>query len=341
MVAASIGPATMNTITIPGKSSSNDPRVHPQPNTSVAPDTAVRTSHCTRCAGDGTQSASTPNAANSVAATMANVPAESDAVAVGAHRPDERVARSPRATPRSASRRSRSRGGPPEGSGPCTPRGRRRARGSGRAGTRRRAIAASGSSRRRSTDEQGGRRQRDQGHQDGEVPGRAPRFVQAAPSEDRGAGDDVQQDDRGLAHQRLRSARRHQGTHDDGRRRGHEWHERQPNEHVVVRRRRSCGVHLAGSAPHPPSPGRRTCMTGWTNPHRSRGCGFRYGRTATRSGGAGAPRRRPPCGPTRPASRRCARGGSSPCRARCRDARRCRGSCGRTRAVAGPRSREP
>ena len=91
MVAANIGPATMNTMTIPGKSASNDPRVHPQPKTSVAPDTAVSTSHCTRCAGDGTQSASTPNAANIVAATMANVPADSDAGAVGAHRPDERV----------------------------------------------------------------------------------------------------------------------------------------------------------------------------------------------------------------------------------------------------------
>ena len=80
MIVASAGPATMNTITMPGKSASNDPRVHPQPKTSVAPDTAVSTSHCSRCAGDGTQSARTPNAANSVAATMANVPADSDAV---------------------------------------------------------------------------------------------------------------------------------------------------------------------------------------------------------------------------------------------------------------------
>ena len=74
------GPATMKTMTIPGKSASNDPRVHPQPKTSVAPETAVRTSHCTRCAGEGTHSARTPNAANIVAATMAKVPADSDPV---------------------------------------------------------------------------------------------------------------------------------------------------------------------------------------------------------------------------------------------------------------------
>ena len=88
MIAASAGPATHEHDHDAGEvRPSNVPRVHLQPKTSVAPDTAVRTSDCNRCAGDGTQRARTPNAANSVAATMAANTADSDPRAVGADRP--------------------------------------------------------------------------------------------------------------------------------------------------------------------------------------------------------------------------------------------------------------
>src|SRR6476660_6879843 len=43
---------------------------------------------------------------------------------------------------------------------------------------------------------------------------------------------------------------------------------RQPNGIVVVPGGRSYALHLAGSTSQAPSPGRRTWMTGWTNPDR-------------------------------------------------------------------------
>ncbi len=62
-------------------------------------------------------------------------------------------------------------------------------------------------------------------------------------------------------------------------------------------------------------------------------------RAATRSAGGAGLRPPPRCGPRHPASRRCAQGGSSPCRGRCRGVRRCRDWCGRRRGAAAPRSR--
>ena len=44
----------------------------------------MKTSHWTTCAGDGIQSVRTPNATKSVADTIANVPADSDAVSPAA-----------------------------------------------------------------------------------------------------------------------------------------------------------------------------------------------------------------------------------------------------------------
>ena len=66
---------------LPGNSTWKELRVHSQPKTTVAAETAVRISHCTVCARDGTQSVSTPNAEKSAAATIANAPAEIDSVA--------------------------------------------------------------------------------------------------------------------------------------------------------------------------------------------------------------------------------------------------------------------
>ncbi len=80
MAAASTGPATRKTTTIPGNPTWNAPRVHSQPKTTMAAETIVKTSHWTMCAGDGIQSVRTPNATKSVADTIANVPADSDAV---------------------------------------------------------------------------------------------------------------------------------------------------------------------------------------------------------------------------------------------------------------------
>jgi hypothetical protein len=66
----------MNTTTIPGNPIWNESRVQSQPKTTVAPATAVRTIHCTTCAGDGIQSVRTPNPTRNVVDTTANVPAE-------------------------------------------------------------------------------------------------------------------------------------------------------------------------------------------------------------------------------------------------------------------------
>jgi hypothetical protein len=80
VAAASTGPATMKTITIPGNPTWNAPRVHCQPKTTTAAETAEKTSHWRMCAGEGIQSVRTPNATKSVADTIANVPADSDVV---------------------------------------------------------------------------------------------------------------------------------------------------------------------------------------------------------------------------------------------------------------------
>ena len=87
-----------------------------------------------------------------------------------------------------------------------------------------------------------------------------------SPLEDRRGRDQVQQDDGRLADEHLRAAGRRHGAHDDGHRRGHEWHGGSGSGTSSEQGRRSCRFHLAGSVPHPPSPGRRTCMTGRTNP---------------------------------------------------------------------------
>ncbi len=213
MIAASAGPATMNTITMPGKSASNDPRVHPQPKTSVAPDTAVSTSHCRRCAGRRDPERQDAERGEQRGRHDGERARGQRCRAVGADRSDERVTDS-------GERRDDQRGVDRDLTAvlsgevslvllaSCAEHGDQEEQEHDVERSRFRVLLL------QVDDEQGGRRQREQRHEDGEVPRRTPRLVEAAPPEDRHAGDrrSAATTD-ALAHQGLRASRRYQSAH--------------------------------------------------------------------------------------------------------------------------------